>query len=236
MIDHMPPNNSQPTDMNIKPPRRQFDLLLIPTIALGVMLLASLGFGFWAYTEMQDYKNNTQEKIDDAVAIAKQETATAKDNEFLEKEKIPHKTYQSADALGTIFFEYPKTWSAFMTEEKDTNNGVPIDGYLHPDFVPGVQSGTDFALRVQVASQAYNEVIGQYESKVKQGKVKIFPFKLEKVPSVLGVRVEGEIEEGQVSYLIALPVRDKTLLVWTESTTYLDDFNKIILPTLSFVP
>lgn len=242
MINDMPPNNQQaPTNSqfsqaNMKPPKRQLNLLIIPVVALSVLLLASLVFGFWAYSEMQDYKNNSDKKVEAAVEVAKQQTSDVKDKEFLEKEKIPHKSYQSADVVGTVAFEYPKTWAAFMTEDKQTNSGKPVDGYLHPDIVPGIDSGTDFALRTQVLSQPYSTVLNQYESKVKSGKVRILPFKAEKVPSVLGVRVDGEINTGQVNSMVILPIRDKTLLVWTESTTYLDDFNKIVLPTLSFAP
>lgn len=220
----------------IQPPKRRVNILIVPVVALSVLLVASLGFGYWAFMGMQDYKNNSDKKVARAVEIAEQKTETAKDKEFVEKEKIPHKSYKSPDTIGGVAFEYPKTWSAFMTENKQTNGGTPLEGYLHPDVVPGLQSGTDFALRTQVLSQPYSTAISQYESKVKSGKVKILPFKADKVQNVLGIRVEGEINKGQVSSLIAVPIRDKTLLVWTESTTYLDDFNKIILPSLSFTP
>jgi hypothetical protein len=36
--------------------------------------------------------------------------------------------------------------------------------------------------------------------------------------------------------LVLLPMRDKTLKIWTESTAYFTDFNTYILPNLTFSP
>ncbi len=220
----------------LKPPKKPLNVLLIPLVVTVVFLLGSLGFALYAYSGMQDYKNNSDKKVEAAVELAKQETSTAKDKEFVEKEKVPHRMYTSPDTLATVHFEYPKTWSAFMTESDNTNSGTPLDGYIHPDFVPGTQSGTDFALRVQVESKPYADLLSQYEGKVKQGKVKISPYKSPKMQSVLGVRIEGEINKAQKNVLIMLPIRDKTLLIWTESMQFLDDFDKIVMASLTFVP
>lgn len=184
---------------------------------------------------MQDYKTNIQPKIDKAVAIAEENTKTAKDKEFVEKEKNPLKEYKGPAAYGTVSIHYPKTWSAFVTE---TNSGsTPVDGYFHPGFVPGIQSETDFALRVKVVSQQYADVMKQFESKAKAGKVKVSPYTAPKLGSaVVGSRVDGEINTGQQDSMVLFPLRDKTIEISTESNQFLGDFNSIILANLTFVP
>ncbi len=121
-----------------------------------------------------------------------------------------------------------------MTETE--RSSIPVEGYFHPSFVPGVQSGTDFALRVQVTNQPYDQELKQFESKTKSGKVKVSPYKAPKVPNVLGSRVDGEINNGQKDSMVLFPVRDKTLKISTESDQFLSDFNSIILANLTFVP
>lgn len=217
-------------------PKRRFNLLIIPVIALSVIAVSFAAFAFWAFSGRQDYKNNSDKKVAAAVVIAKKETETKKDNEFVEKEKVPHKVYQSPDTLGTVKFEYPKTWSAYMNVDQKTNGGIPLNGYLHPDYVPSDDSGTDFALRVEVISRPYSETLKQYEGKIKQGKISITPYKPEKVPSVLGVRLFGEIIKGQKDTMILLPIRDKTLAIWTESDRYISDYDKVVMSSLTFSP
>jgi hypothetical protein len=75
-----------------------------------------------------------------------------------------------------------------------------------------------------------------YESATKAGKVKVSPFKADKVQNILGSRIDGEINAGQKDSMIVVPLRDKTLKVWTESDQFVGDFNTVILPNLTFVP
>ena len=110
------------------------------------------------------------------------------------------------------------------------------DWYLHPDFVPGTQSGTSFALRIEVAQKTYDSELKQFDGKVRAGKVTVTPFRADLVQDVLGARVEGEINQGQKNIMVLFPVRDKTLKISTQSETFYKDFNEIILKTLKFVP
>jgi hypothetical protein len=210
-----------------------------PYIVIGLLvflLIAALSFGVWAYSEMSKYKNESDKIVAKEVELAKQETSTQKDKEFLEKEKNPYKDYKSSDTLGAVSFNYPKTWSAYIVEDQKADSGTPIDGFLHPDFVPGKDSGTAYGLRVQELNRSYSELLNNYSSKVKTGRVKIQPYTAPKVPSVLGVKITGEIEEGLQSTMVILPLRDKALQIWTESPQYTGDFDNIIMSSLTFSP
>ncbi|MDB5185774.1 MAG: hypothetical protein JWL85_297 [Candidatus Saccharibacteria bacterium] len=227
---NIPPTSLPPAGKS----RRHIDIFLILFIITLVFFLSVAGFAAWAYMERGDYKNNSDKKVAAAIEIAKQETATEKDKEFVEKEKNPYKEYKGPGTFGSINVTYPKTWAAFVTEADKGSS--PIDGYFHPSFVPGVNSGTQFALRVEVVNQQYSDVMKQFEGKVKTNKVKVTPYKAPKVPDVLGSRVEGEINTGQKDYMVLFPLRDKTIKISTESDRFVNDFNSIILPNLVFVP
>ncbi len=210
--------------------------VLIAVIAvLVIALVGALGFGLWAFGGMQDYKNNVDQKIQTAIVVANQKLSTQKDNEFIQKEKSPYKTYQGPDTYGSISFRYPKTWSGYVDT---TNNSTPVDGYFQPGVVPGISSSgsTAYALRVQVLGQSYDQVMGQYQAQVQSGKLKISAYRAPKVKSVLGSLVRGEVNPGQSDTMVVLQLRDKTIEVWVEADQYVKDLNAVILPSFSFSP
>ncbi len=233
----MPPNTAPyPTGQPVPAPHHKgaSKLPVILLVVFIVLFIAAAVFAVWAYGGMTDYKTNVDQKVADAVVIAKQETSTQKDNEFVEKYKNPYSTYKGPDTYGGVQIQYPRTWSAYI-DEKGTGTNV-VDGYMHPAFVPGLNSGTAFALRLEIVNQSYDQQVKQFDSKVKTGKVKVSPYKAKQVPSVVGTRVEGEINTGQTDYMVLFPIRDKTLRVSTQSTNFVGDFDNIILANIKFTP
>lgn len=226
----MPP--SEPTS-----PATHHGASKLPIILLVVFILLFIGaaaFGVWAYGGRQDYKNNTDQKIADAVVVAKKQTSDQKDKEFEEKYKNPYNTYDGPDTYGSVHVQYPRTWSAYINEKSSGTN--LLDGYLHPAFVPGIDSGTAFALHVEVVNQTFEQQVKSFDSKVKIGKVKVSPYKVKQVPDVVCSRVEGEINTGQKDFMVLCPIRDKTLRVSTQSDKYLGDFDNIVMTNLKFTP
>jgi hypothetical protein len=86
--------------------------VVISLVLAVILLIGTLGFAGWAYMSRQDYKDNVDAKVSDAVVIAKQQESTAKDKQFVEKEKNPLRTYHGPDTYGGLTIAYPKTWSA----------------------------------------------------------------------------------------------------------------------------
>lgn len=198
------------------------------------MLLGAGAFAVWAYNGRQDYKNNVDTKISTAVETNKQLVQAQDAKQYAEAAKQPLKTYVGPEAYGSVHISYPKIWSAYV----DTTGGATgLNGYLYPDTVPSITSQSSvFALRVEVVQTAYDKVVSQFNGVLKQGKVTVTPYKLVKVPSIVGVRIDGQIATNKQGSMIVLPLRDKTLEIWTESTAFLNDFNNNILPYASFSP
>lgn len=222
--------------MDSEPRTSSFKSTLIIVILI-LALAAALAFGYWSFTSRQDYKNSSDKKIAAAVAGALAAQKSSLQKQFDDQSKQPFKTYSGSSTYGSISFNYPKTWSAYVDE---TSTNEPINGYFHPNQLPGLQSGAAFALRVELVDTTYDQVMGQYASQIKSGSVTssaYIPPKVAGVANVLpGSRLSGAINQNQVGSMVVMKVRDKTLQIYTESNDYLNDFNNIILPSLSFVP
>jgi len=207
--------------------------LLIALIACGVALLALVGFGAWAYGSRQDYKLNSDKKSATAAAAAKEKTQAADAVLYAEQAKNPLKTHVGPDAFGSVTVQYPKTWSAYVIE----NSGTPMNNYFHPDIVPDTNKTTNaYALRVQIVQSSYAAVMTQYNGLAVAKRVTVNPYKLPKVPSIVGSRVDGQITAQKQGSMIVLPLRNVTLQISTESQDFENDFNTIILPNLTFSP
>lgn len=213
---------------------------LVVPILLGIGLLVSIVFGVWAFMSRMDYKDNSDQKVASAVEVAKEEQKKTLDAEFAEKLKLPYDVYTGPIASGSLTFQYPRTWSAYVNES--TGSGGALEGYAHPGFVPSVVNGSPlaYALRFEVVNQQYSEVMQIFNPLVKSGDLTAQAYSAPKVPSVVGLRLSGKISQIQPSFvgtMIVLPIRDKTLKIWTESNSaFLGDFETTILPSLVFAP
>ena len=205
-----------------------------------VLLVAAIGFGAWAFTSRQDYKNNTDAKIATAVAAAKKQESAAKDKAFAEELKNPLQTYTGPSAYGSIVLKYPKTWNSYILDTSSSGGGTPIDAYFHPTSVPSIQdSNSVFSLRLKVLSQSYSQTVSGLTSGTDSSGVTttVKPYALPKVPKAVGVKVTGAIpNSSKTGTMVILPVRSQTIEIWTETNQYLNDFNKYILPNFSFSP
>ncbi|MDZ7785579.1 MAG: hypothetical protein U5L95_00455 [Candidatus Saccharibacteria bacterium] len=181
-----------------------------------------------------DYRDNTQAKIDEAVNTAKEEQKAELEADFQEREKEPLVNYTGPSEFGTVSINYPKTWSAYVNEKK--SGSTPINGYFHPSYVPGVDSGTSFALRLEVLESSYDKELDDFSNAAEDGEVEVSPITLDKVPDVSGSRIDGEVERDKQGSVVLFPLRDKTIKVSVLTDTFIKDFNNAILKNMSFVP
>lgn len=210
--------------------------LLLGLIATGFVLIMVLVFAVWAFAGYQDYKKNSDAKSAAAAAAMKEKTQKEDAALYAEESKNPLKTHVGPEAYGGVTVHYPKTWSAYI-QEQTGGSGVPMNDYFHPDVVRSTQDANNaYALRVQIVNATYSTVMQQYQGSAQNKKVTVEPYKLPKVPSVVGSRVDGQITPQKQGTMIVLPLRNVTLEISTESNDFEADFNNIILPNLTFSP
>jgi hypothetical protein len=209
---------------------------LISLVFTFCLLIGAVIFGGWAFTSRQDYKDNVDSKIGAAVGTAKQQESARKDAEFAEAAKNPLKLYQSPETYGSLAVSYPKTWSGYVD---DTGSGSAlVDAYFAPGVVPAIKDQKAiYALRVQLLSQTYAQVLQSFAAQQQTGKLSIKAYALPKFPNIVGVQVTGQPGSGQTTVtMVVLPFRSQTIKIWTEGNQYLDDFNNYVLPNFSFAP
>jgi len=208
--------------------------LVVPLAVTVVVLFVTIAFGAWAFMGRQDYKNNVDDKVAAAVAVAKVEEGKKKDAEFAESSKSPYKTFISgSSATGNLSFQYPKTWSAYATTS--TDNDTIFDSYFYPDVIPGLEK-TSFPLRVAVINGEYKDTLAKYAEDIKSGDTSSVAYRPDKVQSALGVILTGKIDQDKSGVAVLLPLRDKTIKIWTENDSYANDFKTVILPSVNFAP
>jgi hypothetical protein len=209
--------------------------LLVPLILLVVMVVGVGSFAIWAFSSRQDYKNNVDKKIIVAQVKTKQDTQAADAAQYAEEAKKPLSIYTGPPAFGNITVKYPRTWSAYVEENSKSNS--PVNGYFSPGFVPmTTDPKSAFALRVELTQQSYDQVMVPFNGLVQAKQATVAPYSLPKVPSAVGSRVEGQIEPNKQGVMLVLPLRNQTLKIYTEATQFKNDFDKVILPELTFQP
>lgn len=204
--------------------------LFLVIMTLGFVFATA--FGIWAFVGMQENKTNLDKKIAAATEVAVQKAESDKDAEFAELEKNPFRKYTGSQTYGTLTFEFPKSWNAYVEEK---SRDVLLNFYAHPGVIPGLGDNVNFAFRTQIIDTPYQKKLDEFEKSQKNGDVTIEPYRLPKVDGVLGVMIKGKVSKDKQGQMVLVPQRDKTFMFWTESPEYAADFGKI-LETLTFIP
>jgi len=207
---------------------------MLSTIVLSMLLVITLTFGLWAFAGRQSYKNDVDSRINVAVTNAKKQTQQIDAQNYAQQAEQPLKDFQGPSTYGSLHIKYPKTWSAYINLNDGSN---PINGYFEPDYVPDIGSSTSlYALRVVITSNSYAQEMQQFSGSSSSGQSKVSAFSLKSVQGVVGSRIDGQIINNKQGSMILMPLRDKTIEIWTESGQYLNDFNNNILPNITFSP
>ena len=203
--------------------------LVFSNVLLAILTIAFGSLAIWAYLNYKDQKYNTDAKIDVAVAAAKKVQSDEDDKKYAEQEKAPYVQFVGPDDVGRVTFNYPKTWSVYI--HKSTNNS--LEAYLHPRVVPPVGSGAAYAVRVNVVNTSYESTLNNYQPLVKKGELRSSSVT---VSGLQGIRLDGNFSKTVQGSMVLFKIRDKTLTVSSDATTFRSDFDNIILPSLTFNP
>lgn len=236
-----PPSSAMPSRPQPMPSysggygRRPSNIWAIVAIIFALLFIGALVFALVEYSGKKSAETDVSGKIYRAVVTAKQDTAAEKEAEFAERVKSPLRTYAGPQAYGSVTISYPASWSSYVIDDNDSSPFV--DGYFYPQTVPDIgNEKAAFALRVQIVSQSYDNVLKQIAQYTKKGTTTIKPYKAPKVPSVIGSEVTGQIDSDRQGTMVIFQIRDKTLKIWTESPRFQADFDKYILPNFTFLP
>ena len=218
----------QPPVNNYVIPAKPSKKWLILTIVFIITTLAAIGGGVWAYMNYLDQKDNTDAKISTAVTAGVKAQADKDAAAFLEKEKQPNRQFAGPDDYGRLAFDYPKTWSAFVS--KDTSSGSAFEAFFNPGSVPPIKGDTQYALRVTIVQQDVERVLASYDSLVKKGDLKATAVKADGTD---GTRLEGAFTEDIRGMAVVFKIRDKTVTIRSDAETFRSDFDALV-QTITF--
>lgn len=205
--------------------------LLVSSIILGLLTVIFAGFSIWAYTNYVDHRDNVATKVEAAVTKAKNEQSAADEKLYLEREKQPNLQFTGPDDLGHVTFSYPKTWSLYVAKNGSAGDG--FEAYLNPVSVPAIEDDQAYAARVVVSNDTYEDSLDDFESAVKKGDLKSAPIT---VNGFNGIRLDGAFSKNRSGSAVVFKVRDKTLIISTDSASFKGDFDNVIVKSLDFNP
>lgn len=202
-------------------------------IALGVLLvLVSIGVAIWAFTQYSDMKNNFDSRLAASAEEASKSLETQYEQKYQDRLKEPYLTFNGPADYGSVKFSYPKTWNLYIAKDITASNySGDYEAYLNPDAVPAVSTTQPFALRVNIVAKNYDSVVAEYANSVKNGDLK---SKSATIDGVTGTRLDGKFTKDIEGAAILVKIRDKTLIMRTDKTSFVADFDKI-MTSVTFV-
>lgn len=203
----------------------------IVIIILSLVALTFIGLFIWMFIQYEDASTDLNGKIDLAVAAAKDEQAAKDEEEFLEREKYPYKTFSGPVDYGQLSFEYPRTWSVYVASDAAT--GGDFKAYLNPVQVDPVADSTVNALRVTIRDKSFDTVVAEYQ-KAMDKKNSNLTVESVTVNGITANRYTGTIPGTDLSgYIVIFKIRDKTAILQTDSVLFQADYDKL-LETIKF--
>ncbi len=196
---------------------------------LGILSVTFLGLFVWKYFEWDTVRTDVDGQIDAAVAVAISENTTKLENEFVEREKYPYRTFSGPADYGSLSFEYPKTWSLYV--EQDASNGGEYSAYLNPGEVQPVSANSINALRVRIITSAFDEEASHFDKLVESNQVTLTT---RSVGGTLANVYSGELNTNLHGILAMFKLRDKTVFLQTDAMLFADEFYKL-LDTVTFI-
>lgn len=220
MPSHMPSQPGKPPKL----PRDKAKLTFVLSWALGFATIVFAVLAVWAFMAKNTAEDTVNQQIEEAVAAARQ--AQAAEDAAAEKARAESVTrsYTAPPVFGTLTVAFPKPWNIYVEENEGSKQ--QLNGFIHPDVVQARKNqDINYAFRFVLERELYTKSLDGFERDIDQGKVRANAVT---VSGISGTRLTGEIERDRSGTLILLPVRDKTLRLWTYGTDFLSHYNTIV--------
>ena len=198
------------------------NLLVIALIA--VLALGTAGFGALAIIAFG--------KASKATSTLKVSTESAAQSARADQKKLdvsaaelaaesPYRSYGAPLEYGSFEIRFPKNWSGAVLETRSST--VQVDLTLNPNFLRKQNNIDDpIAARVTLNQRTLEEYTKQYATNKVLKRADI------KVAGIPGYEFTGPFPDRRTKRLIAVPVRDKTLVFISENTAYASEFDQIL--------
>ncbi len=209
---------------------------ILPLVLLSISTAAGVICAVVFFLQWQEAQSNIDLKIGAARAEASEEQKVADEKEFEKREKEPNKTFAGPDDYGGLTFSYPKTWSAFVSN--DASGGGDFEAYLNPDIVNPISNNNSgssndldddppiHALRVHIYDKSIDAVRKEFDEKAAEEHA--LTSTVYTRGEISGTLYEGTLEEGIEGRSLIFKKNDKTIELRTDSSVFYEDFDNIL--------
>lgn len=226
-----PPTNpypSQPEKVSFTPEKNSGKFKSIFTLILALTTVIFAGLFIWKYLDWSSINGKVDKLVNEQVAEKELEIKDKYAAELEEVEKNPPLEFAGPEDYGDLHFEYPRTWSFYITNDASDNQS-DYEAYMHPTSIGPITDATIFALRINIIKkQNYEEVVVPYNKNVSKG---IFTHNIITINSDKNYAdvYEGTLENGKEVKIAIFKIRDKTVILRTDATRlFTNDFNKVL--------
>lgn len=232
----MPPQPTQPIlpPTNISPPhsgggsKPSMGTAITLLFVLGTLAFA--GLSIYYITQYNKAKTTVDQQRAEAAAEAKTAQKAEDEAAAIEAAKEPYRSYTAPAVIGALSVQFPKNWNVYATEDQDS---AILDVYWNPDVVRSAKGFSGgYNLRVKLEKTLYADLVKKQQKAIEKGEVTAQPVT---VSGIAGTRFNGKITADHSGALVVIPLRDRSVSIWTENSDVLADFNQVI-ERLSIVP
>lgn len=194
---------------------------MVLAILFGVLSLAMIAVSIMFFTKYTDLEKNFDTRLEEQGLSYKKDIQDEMQKTFEQREKEPFREFVGPTDLGQLRFFYPKTWSMYV---RKMNN--PYTAYFHPNPVPAIDDkAARHALIVNIVNKDYDATLKPLIKSIESGKIKQASYT---VNDTTGSLLEGEIYSKMNGMALYLKLRDKTIVLQTNSMSFKNDFQEVI--------
>jgi hypothetical protein len=203
------------------PPRKTPNFMLVLLI---VLFIGAAGFGYVAITasaKAQKATTSLEAAKSKAASDARALQKTEDDKQNTLANSLPYRNYTAPTAFGGFTINFPKNWSSSVDEELSSQTQVILT--LNPNFIKRVNNTDDLvAAKIELIQKPVDQFIKQYIT------TKGINQSATKVAGISGTQLTGGFTDKRTTRIVAVPVRDKTLVFINENSAYASTFDTIL--------
>ncbi len=197
---------------------RMLALIITTLLSVGLLIVTII-----LAAQLHEANANVEGKIREAEALAVNTTTTRLEANFAKREKANYRQFTSPSDYGELSFEYSKTWSLYIAQ--DASRGGDYEAYFHPVEVRAISNANAYALRVRILNQPFDTVASSYDSLIKDGKVTL---SVQEINGETANIYTGTISNDFYAKVALIKIRDKTVVLRTDSQDFFEDFDRIL--------
>ena len=212
--------------------KRQINLHLVLTIFLGIGMVVFGVLAIIAWRDNQDIHNNLDQKVAAATAIAVEKQKKEDKAAFDKANELPYRTYTADSVDGGFSLDVPKNWSIFSGHNNGPNRQLQLiagPNAVKVNYAPNANNTLPF--QVQLVDKSISSVNREWQDRIKTYKQrkKVLVNSSVSVSGITASKYEGIIDDkNHNGIVVTLPVRDKTMIISTDSVQYKEQFNAML--------